>query len=73
MNCFIPDSDIKGQILPEFLISENLTCKKEMDSNIKFFLLAKKTKETLSLDKAFCSVQEKVEISLGVCHRYGAS
>ena len=29
MNCFIPDSDIKEQILQEFPISDNLTCKKK--------------------------------------------
>ena len=53
MNCFIPDSDIKEQILQEFPIPENLTCKKEMDSNIKPLLSETKAKETLSLDKAF--------------------
>ena len=31
-----------------------------MYSNIKFLLLEKKAKETLSLDKAFCSVEEKI-------------
>ena len=44
MNCFIPDSDIKEQVLEEFPISENLTCKKEMDPNIKSILLEKKAK-----------------------------
>ena len=60
MNCFIPHSDIKEQILQKFLIPENLNCKKEMVSNIKYLLLEKKAKEYLSLDKAFCSMQEKV-------------
>lgn len=41
---FIPDSDIKDQILQEFPISDNLTCKKEMDSNMKYLLLEKKAK-----------------------------
>ena len=59
MNCFIPDSDIKGQMLQEFPLSENFTCKKEMNSNIKHFLLEKKAEETLSLDdKAFRSMPE---------------
>lgn len=44
MNCSIPDSDIKEQILQEFSISDNLTCKKEMDSNMKYLLLEKKAK-----------------------------
>ena len=60
MKCFIPDGDIKEQILQEFPTTVNLTCKKEMDSNTKSLLVEKKAKETMSLDKAFCSMQEKV-------------
>ena len=60
MNCFIPDSDIKEQILQEFAIPENLICKKEMDLNIKFLLLEKKSKKSLLLDKSFCLMQEKI-------------
>ena len=44
INFFITDSGIKEQILQEFPIPENLTCKKEMDSNIKSILLQKKAK-----------------------------
>ena len=32
----------------------------EMDLNIKSLVLEKKAKATLSLDKSFCSVQEKI-------------
>ena len=46
------------QILQEFSVPESLNCKKEMDSNIKSLLLEKKAKETLSLDQAFCPMQE---------------
>ena len=60
MNCFIPDSDIKEQILQEFPVLENMTCEKEMDWNIKSLLLEKKGKEALSLDEAFCSMQQKI-------------
>ena len=60
MNCFIPHSDIKEQILQKVLVPENLNCKKEMVSNIKYIPLQKKAKENLSLDKAFCSMQEKI-------------
>ena len=65
MNCFIPDSDIKKKILQELPIPENLTYKNEMDSNIKSLLLEKKAKETLTLDKDFCSMQEKNGYILG--------
>ena len=60
MNCFIPNSNIKEQILQEFPIPENLNYKKEIDLNIKSLALEKKAKETLSLDKFFCSMQEKI-------------
>lgn len=46
--------------MQKVLTPEDLNCKKEMVSNIKYILLEKKTKENLSLDKAFCSMQEKI-------------
>ena len=46
MNCFIPNSNIKEQILQEFPIPENLTYKKEIDLNIKSLALEKKAKVT---------------------------
>ena len=60
MNCFISDSDIKDEILKDFPVPENLIARKEMDSNIKSLLSEKFAKETLSLDKAFNHIQERI-------------
>uniref|UniRef100_A0A7M5UXD4 Uncharacterized protein n=1 Tax=Clytia hemisphaerica TaxID=252671 RepID=A0A7M5UXD4_9CNID len=60
MNSYINDGDIKDEILYQFPIPDNLNNKKEMDSNIRSLLSEMRAKETLSLDKAFESVQDKV-------------
>ena len=60
MNSYISDNDIKDEILFDFPVPDNITSKTEMDSNIKSLLFEKKANETLALDKAFGSVQEKI-------------
>ena len=68
MNCFIRDCDIKEQILPEFPIPENLTCKKEIDLKIKFLLSQKKTKETLSLFGPLSQIGDFLECQKNTFH-----
>ena len=60
MNSYINDSDIKDEILYQYPVPDNLNNKKDMDSNINSLLTEIRAKETLSLDKAFGSVQDKV-------------
>ena len=60
MNSYINDSDIKDEILYQYPVPDNLNNKKDMDSNINSLLTEMRAKETLSLDKAFGSVQDKV-------------
>lgn len=65
MNHSIPDSDIKDEILYTYPIPDNIKNKKEIDANIKSLLLEQRSKETLSLDKAFSSIQDKISNVFG--------
>lgn len=65
MNTYIPDSDIKDEILYTYPIPDNIKNKKEIDANIKSLLLEQRGKETLSLDKAFSSIQDKISNVFG--------
>ena len=60
MNSYINGNDINDEILYQYPVPDNLNNKKDMDSNIKSLLTEMKAKETLSLDKAFESIQDKV-------------
>ena len=65
MSNFISDNDIKDEILYQYPIPENINDKKETDSNIKSLLQEQRTKDTLSLDKAFTAIQDKISNVLG--------
>ena len=73
MNTYIADTDIKDEILFTYPVPNNLQSKKDMDSNMKSFLTEMRAKDTISLDKAFNSIQEDIQRVLSALPSLGIS